>query len=76
MRDGKFTIVWTVSKEDSTYLMKLNEKELVDEINNALVSKGNESGFESPPLIQNILNERLSFPLQTLQSTRYVGGRV
>jgi len=54
--------------------MNMPDTDFVDEMNHALQSGS--AGAVNPPLITNLCNKRLSFPLQTLQSNRYVGDRV
>lgn len=62
------SIVWSVENPFFAYLKDLTDKEFKEE----LVNASSEFDFE----ITDIVNKRLSFPLSTIQSERYVSHRV
>lgn len=84
--DAYFSIVWTVNLEEYEALMKLPDEKFLAELNFALTKPSKNPPlslalqearpFQYPPLITRICNKRMAFPLNSLQSQRYVGNRV
>ena len=84
--DTYFSIVWTVSLEEYEALMKISDEKFLAELNFSLtkpsknppasLSLQEAKPFHYPPLITRICNKRMAFPLNTLQSQRYIGNRL
>ena len=84
--DTYFSIVWTVNLEEYEALMKLSDEKFLAELNFSLtkpsknppisLSLQEAKPFHYPPLITRICNKRMAFPLNSLQSQRYIGNRV
>jgi len=83
--DEYCSIVWSCEPSLHEHLMKLPEEEFVNELNNALSRNSfldtpnfvfNRADFEHPPVVLQICNKRMSFPLRFQQANRYVDNRV
>ena len=79
------SLVWSCGHEQYQYLSNLNDEEFLDELNYVLTkqSKTNtfslsltNDTFDFPPIIQELCNKRLSFPLKMLQAQTYTAHRV
>ena len=85
--DSYYSIVWTVTLEEFEALMKLSDEKFLGELNFSLTKQsknqafslpfqGGGRSFHYPPLITRICNKRMAFPLNSLQSHRYVSDRI
>ena len=84
--DSFYSIVWTVTLEEFEALMKLSDEKFLLELNFSLTKPSqnspiaipllNSKPFHYPPLITRICNKRMAFPLNSLQSQRFVGNRL
>lgn len=84
--DSFYSIVWTVNLEEFEVLMKLSDEKFIAELNFSLTRPSkhhpislplqDEKPFQYPPLVTNICNKRMAFPLNSLQSQRYIGNRL
>ncbi|KRX05739.1 hypothetical protein PPERSA_09879 [Pseudocohnilembus persalinus] len=79
------SIVWTCSKEDYDYLINLDEIQFLNELNQALNSSSkmktptldlDKELFNYPPMITEICNKRLAFPIMQLQAQNYIADGV
>lgn len=82
-----YSIVWTVNLEEYDFLMKQTDENFIKELNYVLTKPVNSSlpvfsmsesheTFQYPPLILKNCNKRMAFPLNQLQSSRYIKNRV
>ncbi|KAL4430101.1 hypothetical protein ABPG74_013548 [Tetrahymena malaccensis] len=87
--DDYSSIVWSVPPYQYEELMKLSDEQFLNELNHALCKpsvmdtptlaltpEANKSDFTSPPIVTQICNKRLAFPLAQLQSRRYIDQNV
>lgn len=88
MWENYYSLIWTVPENLHDYLMALDDTRFVDDLNNELfdppknpisqefVSAFSAKQFITPPLVSEISNKRLSFPLFNLNAQRYIGQNI
>lgn len=84
--DSYYSIVWTVTLEEYEALMKLSDEKFLAELNFSLTKPSknisfslpfsDSKPFHYPPLVTRICNKRMAFPLNSLQSQKYIGNRI
>lgn len=84
--DEYSSVIWNCENDMHQVLMKASDQDFLKELNYNLTRKSEVStpnivfnrnaGFDLPPAITEVCNERKSFPLRMQQSNKYVAQRI
>jgi len=78
--DNYYSLIWTIDEPTYDLLMSWDEEKFIDDLNNELFAgskfqipllEPNNLKFTQPPMISEICNKRMSFPLSTMNAERY-----